>query len=63
VSVSGWEAMHVPTQFRVENARVGMECYPVRNPQTFTGTAPAKFWRGAVGYLGQDYFRAAYYVE
>jgi len=62
VSVNGWEAMHVPTKYRVENARGGMENYPVRNPQTFTGTAPTKFWRGAVGYLGQDYFRVAYYV-
>jgi hypothetical protein len=64
VNIAGWEAMHVPTRFRVENARQGMECYPTRN---YTGTpAPnpaAKFWRGAVGYLGQDYFRAAYYVE
>jgi len=62
VPVTGWEAMHVPTQFRVENARQGMENYPTRN---FTGTRnpQTKFWRGAVGYLGQDYFRAAYYVE
>jgi len=62
VRIEGWEAMHVPTQFRVENARQGMENYPTRN---FTGTRnpQTKFWRGAVGYLGQDYFRAAYYVE
>jgi len=60
VSITGWEAMHVPTQFRVENARMGMECYPVRN---YTGNSATKFWDGAVGYLGQNYFRAAYYVR
>jgi hypothetical protein len=59
VPITGWEAMHVPTQFRVENARQGMECYPVRN---YTGTSATKDWSGAVGYLGQDYFRAAYYI-
>ena len=60
--INGWEAMHVPTAFRVANARQGMECYPVRNPQTFTGTAPNKDWTGAVAYLGEDYFRVAYYI-
>jgi hypothetical protein len=62
VAVTGWEAMHIPTRFRVDNARTGMECYPARN---FTGTLnPAtKFWGGAVGYLGQDYYRVAYYVK
>jgi hypothetical protein len=62
VPINGWEAMHVPTAFRVENARSGMECYPTRN---FEGAraVQTKFWRGAVGYLGQDLFRAAYYVE
>jgi hypothetical protein len=59
VPVTGWEAMHVPTQFRVENARQGMECYPVRN---YTGNSATKDWTGAVGYLGQDYFRTAYYI-
>jgi hypothetical protein len=61
-NITGWEAMHVPTRFRVENARVGMECYPTRN---YTGTLnpTTRFWTGAVGFLGQDYFRAAYYVR
>jgi hypothetical protein len=62
VSITGWEAMHVPTRFRVDNARSGMECYPTRN---FTGTrtVASRDWRGAVGYLGENYFRAAYYIE
>jgi len=64
--VRGWEAMHVPTQFSVENARLGMECYPTirlgytnTNAQVTTG----RFWKGAVGYFGQDYYRIAYYVK
>jgi hypothetical protein len=60
--INGWEAMHIPTRFRVNNARVGMECYPVLNPQ-YTGGTATKFWSGAVGYLGEDYFRVAYYVK
>ena len=61
-NISGWEAMHVPTQFRVRTTRLGMENYPTRN---YTGTAAAaRFWKGAVGYLSDDnYFRIAYYVE
>jgi len=62
VAVTGWEAMHIPTQFEVENARLGMECYPALR-LGYTATPPTKFWSGAVGYLGQDYFRIAYYVK
>ena len=70
--ITGWEAMHVPTQFRVQDSRLGMENYPTRN---YTGTKlplddpdssanKAKFfWKGAVGYLAEDYFRIAYYVK
>jgi hypothetical protein len=60
VRIEGWEAMHIPTAYRVESARVGMECYPVRN---FTPRPAQKFWNGAVGYLGQDFYRIAYYVR
>jgi hypothetical protein len=59
-AINGWEAMHVPTKFKVESARLGMECYPTRN---YTGTTADKSWGGAVGYLGQDYYRIAYYVK
>jgi len=58
VSLAGWEIMHVPTTFRVENpldagrehGRLGLECYPPRNIPA-SGT---KFWYAAVGYLSQD---------
>jgi hypothetical protein len=66
-SITGWEAMHVPTRFRVDNlvegpgrehGRLGMECWPTRN---YTGTpAPQRpngvtdFWSAAVSYLSQD---------
>jgi hypothetical protein len=59
VEINGWEAMHVPTAFRVDNARVGMECFPTRN----VNTNNTKFWLGAVGFLGEVYFRVAYYVR
>jgi hypothetical protein len=58
-NITGWEAMHVPTQFRVRNTRLGMENFPTRN----VTTTATKFWKGAVGYLSDDYFRIAYYVE
>jgi hypothetical protein len=65
-SVTGWEAMHVPTQFRVENNELGMERFPtIRN----TGaTRPANGSAGlptfaAVGFLGESYYRIAYYIE
>jgi hypothetical protein len=65
-NISGWEAMHIPTRSRVENARVGMENYPTRNydkERDGARTTATKFWLGAVGFLGEGLFRAAYYVE
>jgi hypothetical protein len=61
--INGWEAMHVPTAFRVDNARLGMERFPtIRNTgATRPGGGLSSF--AAVGYLGQDYFRIAYYIE
>jgi hypothetical protein len=61
-SLEGWETMHVPTTYRVENpvegpgrehGRLKIECYPTRN---YTGTPnPAnRFWGAAVSYLSQD---------
>jgi hypothetical protein len=38
----------------VRNSRLGMENRP---------TGVTKFWKGAVGYLSDDLFRIAYYVE
>jgi hypothetical protein len=71
--VSGWETMHVPAQYRVENpidsgrehGRLGMECWPTRN---YTGTAArpngvTDFWSGAVSYRSPDLYRIAYYVK
>ena len=60
-SVTGWETMTVPANFRVQDARVGMECFPARN---FTGTVSGtKNWKAAVGYLAPDLYRAAYYMK
>jgi len=77
-SLEGWETMHVPTTYRVENpvegpgrehGRLGMECFPTRN---VTPTTNNKIWNGAVGYLSQDAagtsaamdrYRVAYYVK
>ena len=58
--ITGWETMHIPTNNSVENARLGMECFPARNNSPGTNT---RFWKGAVGYMAPDFFRLAYYVE
>jgi hypothetical protein len=72
-SISGWETMHVPTDYRVanpfisgpgENGRIGLECYPARNYTA--GTPASKIWSAAVGYLSTypgDKYRVAYYVK
>ena len=68
---TGWETMHVPARFQVvdhmdfvHSSRLGMENWPTRN---FAGiTMPpsgARWWRGAVGFLSNDLFRIAYWVE
>jgi hypothetical protein len=60
--ISGWEAMHVPTRYRVENAELGMERFPtIRVPGATRSAGFATF--AAVGFLGEDYYRIAYYVE
>jgi hypothetical protein len=72
-SLEGWETMHVPTTFRVENpveggrehGRLGMECFPTRNvtPTLTQQQLNNWLWSGAVGYLSPDYYRVAYYVK
>jgi len=69
--IGGWETMHVPTAYCVENpissgrehGRLGMECFPARN----TDSETTKFWLGAVSYLstdmGMDRYHIAYYVK
>jgi len=72
-SLEGWETMHVPTTYRVENpakagrehGRLGMECYPARNVDPEPNNN--RIWSAAVGYLstdlGMDRYRVAYYVK
>jgi hypothetical protein len=48
----GWEYMNVPARFAAKEARTGIGVYE--------GTG--RFWKAAVGYLSDDYFRVAYYV-
>jgi len=59
--IDGWEAMHIPTQYRITDARIGMECFPARNVRPNPGAA--RNWNGAVSYLAPDYYRIAYYVK
>jgi len=77
-SLEGWETMHVPTTYRVENpvegpgrehGRLGMECWPTRILPNVTNN---KIWIAAVSYLSQDAagsaaamdrYRVAYYVK
>jgi hypothetical protein len=57
----GWETMHVPARFRVEDARIGLENWPaISNPIPLSGPS----WRAAVGYLTSDpnLYRIAYYM-
>jgi hypothetical protein len=68
-SLSGWETMHVPTGYRVENptlgmgeqGRIGVECFPTRRNPTATRTGIGNF--AAVSYLSTDLYRIAYYVK
>ena len=63
--ITGWEAMHVPTQFSVKDAQLGMERYPtIRKvkPGTRTGTGALQNF-AAVGFLGDDFYDIAYYIE
>ena len=71
--LDGWETMHVPARYRVENnfydgnehGRLGMENFPTRN----YGPTGTQMWSGAIGYIGtgespsRTRFRIAYYVK
>ena len=69
--IKGWETMHVPARYRVENqiiegrenGRLGLENFPTRN----VTTAATEFWSGAVSYLGNNgtsiRYRIAYYAR
>jgi hypothetical protein len=67
--ITGWETMHVPLQWTVNNpnyatggesGRLGFECYPT--PALPTGTTP-KFWGAALAYMANDRYRIAYFVK
>jgi hypothetical protein len=58
-SLVGWEVMHVPAMFNVENpvrdgrenGRLGLECFPTRN---VTPTTNNRIWSAALGFLSYD---------
>ena len=67
--ITGWETMHVPLQWTVNNpnyatggesGRLGFECYPT--PASPTGATP-KFWGAALAYMANDRYRIAYFVK
>jgi hypothetical protein len=53
-TVTGWEALSVPTHYGVESARFSIEAKP-------SGTSVP--WDGAVAYKAPDLFRLAYYQK
>jgi len=64
-NTKGWEAMHIPARFRVEDERLGLENFPTRNVTPNDNTTTT--WTAAVGYLakdtGADRYRIAYYLH
>jgi len=72
--ISGWETMRVPVRYRVIDrqnfelaSQLGMENFPTGRTAAggTTRITPTgeQFWRGAVGFLSDDLFRIAYWVE
>jgi len=66
-NLTGWETMHVPAGFRVQDrtglwsSRLGMENFPTRNHSPQDGTR--RFWAAAVGFPTDGPFRVAFWVE
>ena len=67
--ITGWETMHVPARWRVEDHRglwssqLGMENFPTRNVD-YSINRDTFWWRAAVAFLADDgLFRIAYWVE
>jgi hypothetical protein len=56
---TGWEYLNVPARFAAKEDRTGIQVYE------YSGSVAARkqFWHAAVGYLSDDYYRAAYYVK
>jgi hypothetical protein len=65
--ITGWETMHVPALFKVEDEKLGLENFPTRNVNAGAGWRDAVRWNAAIGYLakdtGDDRYRIAYYVK
>ena len=66
--ITGWEAVQMPSNYRVNNDRLNIEAWPPTNrnenfandKDTSVGNSPG--WNAAVGY-GSDMFRIAYFYN
>jgi hypothetical protein len=64
-SISGWEAVSMPANYRVNNDRLNIEVWPPAVRGGTLGTRPttpaAEQWDAAIGYAGSDMFRIGYF--
>jgi hypothetical protein len=61
VSQKGWETMAVPARYTIVENRTSIETWPGRD--TPAGNTTTQFWKAAIGYTNNDYYRIAYYVK
>jgi hypothetical protein len=63
--ISGWEAVSLPSNYRVKNDRLNIEVWPPAKPYAVTlGSRPtdaANQWDAAIGYAGDNMFRIGYF--
>jgi hypothetical protein len=56
---TGWETMNVPARYTIVENRTSIETWPGRDTTSTTG----QFWKAAIGYTNNDFYRIAYYVK
>jgi hypothetical protein len=61
-NISGWEAVTMPANYRVNNDRLNIEIWPPTVRVGSLGTRPGTdTWDAAIGYAGGDMFRIGYF--
>jgi hypothetical protein len=63
VSQKGWETMHVPARFKIQENRTSIETWPSRDTSSGAARPANLFWDTAIGYANDDFFRIAYYLK
>jgi len=62
ISIAGWEAVSMPSNYKVNNDRLNIEAWPPTNRAGGTLPTSGPGWNAAIGYAS-DMYRIAYFYR